>query len=93
MRSQAFVLAITIALAACSGDEPPPAQNTCTGAAYDLCNDEHDCTSMNCRPFGTIQVCTQVCAADTPCPDDAAGNAVPCTGGLCQPTTANDCKL
>jgi hypothetical protein len=97
MRSQACVVAIVLglglAIGACAGDEPPPAKNTCTGAVYDLCNDEHDCTAMNCRPFGAIQVCTQVCVTDNPCPNDSAGNAVPCNNGLCQPAVANDCTL
>ncbi|MEP6861980.1 MAG: hypothetical protein ABJE66_15255 [Deltaproteobacteria bacterium] len=90
MRSAALLV---IAIAACSGDEPPPAQNNCTGAVYDKCNDEHDCTAMNCRPFGAIQVCTQVCSDTAPCPNDEMGNAVSCNSGLCQPAAANNCKL
>ena len=90
MRSAALLV---IAIAACSGDEPPPAQNNCTGAVYDKCSDEHNCTGMNCRPFGPIQVCTQICSDSAPCPNDEMGNAVACNGGLCQPAAANDCKL
>jgi hypothetical protein len=95
MRSTAFVLALGLALglAACSGDQPPDAPNTCTGAVYDLCRDEHDCTVANCRPFGTIQVCTQACTDQMPCPAEENGDAVPCTNGFCVPAAANNCKL
>lgn len=90
MRSTAFVLAI---LVGCAGDEPPDAPNKCTGAVYDLCRDEHDCTVANCRPFGTIQVCTQTCDPATPCPVDENGAAGTCTGGFCAPAVANNCTI
>ena len=84
---------VLVAVAACTGDPPPPAANKCTGAIFDLCNTEHDCTSANCRTFGTFQVCTQNCDANTPCPNDATGAAAACMNGLCQPAKANDCTL
>ena len=89
MRSLAIVLAFT---AACGDETVPPGPSTCKGAIYDSCRDEHECTSANCRPFGSIQVCTQVCDI-APCPNDEMGNTVPCTNMLCQPTVANSCSL
>jgi hypothetical protein len=88
-----LVLAI---VGACTGDSPTGTGGTptCTGAIYDLCRDEHDCTSSNCRPFGAIEVCTQSCnTSDNPCPADSAGNAVTCDASmLCAATVANTCK-
>jgi hypothetical protein len=87
-------LAIVLALAAACGDETvPPGPSTCTGVVYDSCRDEHDCSSANCRPFGSIQVCTQACSDTAPCPNDQAGNTVTCTNMLCPPTVANNCTL
>lgn len=91
MRSLAFVLVV---IAACTGDPPPG--NTCTGAAFDLCSTEHDCTSQNCHLFSAdgFQVCTQMCDANTPCPNDATGAPATCNAmGVCKPAKANDCKL
>jgi hypothetical protein len=92
MRSLAFVL---LAFAACSGDPPPDQTNKCTGAAYDLCSTEHDCTSTKCQLFTGFQVCTQMCDANTPCPNDATGMPATCdaTLALCKPAMANACTL
>ncbi|HEY0252928.1 MAG TPA: hypothetical protein VGC41_15440 [Kofleriaceae bacterium] len=86
------VLAIALMLAACSGDMPDT-PDTCTGQLYDRCVDEHACMSQNCRPFGTIQVCTTTCSDTSPCPNDEDGNPVPCTNALCVPAKANSCVL
>lgn len=70
-----------------------PASNVCTGAAYDPCTDNAQCMSGNCRAFGSagIQVCTQACDANNPCPMQN-GAAVPCNNmGLCRPQAANAC--
>jgi hypothetical protein len=94
MRSLAFV--VVAILAACSGDQPPDQQNACTGAAFDLCNTEHDCTSANCHLFMSdgFQVCTQACDATTPCPNDATGAPAECNAmSICKPAMANDCHL
>lgn len=90
MRSLPVVLVLS--LGACAGDNPTTVP-TCTAKVYDLCRDEHDCTTANCRPFGSIQVCTQACSDTAPCPNDANGNTVACTNALCQPTVANNCTL
>lgn len=90
MRTLAFT--VLVAIGACSGDTPD-GPDTCTGNLYDKCVDEHDCTTGNCRPFGTIQVCTQLCSDTNPCPNDAEGHAVTCTNMLCVPAVANACEL
>lgn len=91
MRSFALVLVVSI-VAACAGDDPVTTP-ACTAKVYDVCRDEHDCSTANCRPFGSIQVCTQACSDTVPCPNDKAGNTVACSNMLCTPTVANDCKL
>jgi hypothetical protein len=92
MRSLALVLVLSVG--ACAGDDPTTVP-ACSAKVYDPCRDEHDCTSDNCRPFGAIQVCTQSCNTDSPCPNDADGNTVTCdmTSLMCQPTVANNCTL
>ena len=88
----------------CSSDDgktdPPtdamkdaPAGAMCTGAVYDPCTDNTQCTSGNCRLFSNdmIQVCTQSCGAGNPCPM-AGATAVSCNMmGVCKPPTANNC--
>jgi hypothetical protein len=67
--------------------------NVCTGKAYDTCTSNTQCTSGNCRAFGSagIQVCTQACSASMACPTQN-GAAVSCNNmGLCRPTAANAC--
>lgn len=93
--------ALVFLLAACSGDVPPVPDGgpKCSGALYDLCSTEHDCTSANCRPFnaGALQVCSQQCDASTPCPADETGVAGTCdmsgAQGSCKPAKANTCHL
>lgn len=96
MRSLALVLAV--GLFACSGDQPKPPDGgfKCSGAVYDLCNTEHDCTSMACQLFtpDNFQVCTQPCSSTVPCPNDKAGNPGTCTAQLiCKPAAPNSCHL
>jgi hypothetical protein len=45
-------------------------QVACTGAVYDACTDNTQCTSQNCHLFAQdgIQVCTQACDGES-CPD------------------------
>lgn len=72
-------------------DAPP--STMCTGAAYDPCTAPNQCMSGNCRAFmqAGIQVCTQSCDANNPCPMQN-GQAVPCNNmGLCRPNAANSC--
>ncbi len=93
MRSLAFVL---VAIAACTGDAPSNTGTKCTGAVFDLCLTEHDCTSMACQTFAAegFEVCTQNCDANTPCPNDATGAPATCNAmGICKPAKANDCHL
>ena len=59
----------------------------CTGAAYEMCTDNAQCLSGNCRLFmgQGIQICTQSCDAQNPCPD-FNGQPVPCNMmGRCDP--------
>lgn len=65
----------------------------CTGAAYDPCTDNSQCSSQQCRLFMAdgIQVCTQNCDASNPCPD-FNGQPVQCNNmGRCKPPAANAC--
>jgi hypothetical protein len=87
-------LTMLAALAGCAGDPKNSnvdATSFCTGAAYDSCRDEHGCLDANCRPFGTLTVCTLSCTG-TECPPQD-GAAVPCMNNLCQPPMANSCTL
>ena len=66
----------------------------CTGAVYDVCTDNTQCNSQNCRFYGTsnFSVCTQACSASMPCPNDPAGNPVTCNMmGNCKPAAPNNC--
>jgi hypothetical protein len=82
-------------LAACAGDAPH-SQRTCNGSLYDPCLQEHDCMSMDCRPFAGdgFQVCTTTCATgdDSTCPAGPAGEKGTCNMmGVCKPPAANGC--
>lgn len=94
----AFVLVLT--LAACGGSSGAPAPDAaagpaCTGAVYDTCATNDQCTSMTCHLYNGagLQVCTQACNTTTmPCPNDAAGQPVTCNPmGNCKPSIANSC--
>ena len=102
------LLLAMLVLGACGddgGSEPPidasgsadaGGGSACTNALYDPCTDNTQCTSGNCRAFNMpspgIQICTQTCDANTPCPPPAGGATVQCTNaGVCRPTAANAC--
>ena len=93
-----LVLAIT-ALGACGGDDASsnidaPSGPACTGAVYDTCGGNGQCTSQNCHLFMAdgIQVCTQACSGSMACPNDSTGAAVACNGmNICKPSVANNC--
>ena len=90
-----FVLVLT----ACGGgDDAPsvdaPSGPACTGAVYDTCTGNTQCSSQNCHLFMAdgIQVCTQACSASAACPNDSTGATIACNGmGICKPTVANNC--
>ena len=91
---------VAIVLVGCSGETPPnidanPAGPRCTKAVYDLCAEEHDCTSMVCQNFGAegFQVCSQACSGSMPCPNDRDGNPGTCESGVCKPALPNMCHL
>lgn len=66
----------------------------CTGAVYDPCTANDQCGSRSCHLYSDagLQVCTQVCSATVPCPNDASGAAVACNRmGNCKPAVANNC--
>lgn len=93
-------LLVASLVAGCSGDTPPaidanPAGPRCSMQVYDLCNEEHDCTSNICQNFAAagFQVCTQGCDAANPCPDDRSSAPGTCESGLCVPSAANMCHL
>jgi hypothetical protein len=96
MRLLSAILVVT----ACSGNKPPevdanPAGPRCSMQTFDLCFEEHDCTSNICQNFQTqgFQVCTQGCGADNPCPNDISGSPASCDNGVCVPTAPNHCHL
>lgn len=98
-RAQVALVGV-IAIGACSGETPSqidanPAGPRCSMQVYDLCNEEHDCTSNLCQNFGTegFQVCTQGCSANDPCPDDKTGAPGTCDGVICRPSVPNMCHL
>ncbi len=67
----------------------------CTGAAYDPCSDNTQCTSNKCQLFNgsALQVCTTTCTPGDPttCPMQN-GQAATCNNmGICKPAAANTC--
>jgi hypothetical protein len=93
--------AFILVLAACGsggGNSTPQVDAAsgppCTGAIYDPCTSNDQCTSQQCHVYGTagLQVCTQACSATVPCPNDTSGAAVTCNMmGNCKPAVANNC--
>ena len=76
-------------------DAPP--SNACTGQLYDLCSDNTQCASNNCRMFNNLGVslCTQACTpGGTACPTQGSA-AVECVQNsmVCRPAGANACTL
>src|SRR5579871_221179 len=100
-----FVIAFASLVAACTGHKTTVADaqmpdtasaRTCTGAAYDPCTQNTQCTSMNCHLYNAsmLQVCTQSCTPgdNTTCPVDATGANGFCNNmGNCKPAKANSC--
>ncbi len=89
-----MLAAIVVIGSGCAGDETDPGGTpACTGAVYDQCTTEHECTSQDCRVVGTVQLCAQSCSATAPCPD-LDGEPVSCNaGGLCEPSAARECRV
>jgi len=100
-----FLIATTLALAACSagpddefrgGDVDAAAGPACTSAVYDPCTSNTDCASANCHLFSQsgFQVCTTACTPldNTTCPVDSSGVVGQCNQkGLCKPAVQNSC--
>jgi hypothetical protein len=105
MHLSRLAFAFALVLVGCDSDSsttkvdaavPPDAAAgaLCTGAVYDPCVSSDQCTSQNCRLYNgsALQICTQVCSAAIPCPNDASGAAVACNQmGNCKPAVANNC--
>jgi hypothetical protein len=94
------LLVAVVLLTACKGETPPeidanPLGPRCTTVAYDLCAEEHDCTSMICQNFAAegFQVCSQACTAGVSCPPDRSGAEGTCDNGVCKPSAPNMCHL
>jgi hypothetical protein len=93
-------LLVAVWMTACSGDGgsaaiDAPALPACTGALYDVCTDNTQCTSGTCRAFNNLGVslCTQACTpGGTACPTQN-GAAVQCVMNsmICRPGAANSC--
>ncbi len=68
----------------------------CTGAAYDPCTDNAQCTGGNCKAFGGagLQVCTVSCTPgdNTTCPTEGGITATCNNMGICKPTAATACS-
>ena len=70
--------------------------SACTGAMYDPCTDNSQCTSMMCHTYAQsgFSVCTQTCTAgdNTTCPVDSSGNHATCNNmSNCKPAAPNNC--
>jgi hypothetical protein len=68
----------------------------CTGAVFDPCTDNTQCTSAMCHPYisSGFTVCTQTCTpmVDSTCPVDITGTNARCNAmGLCKPAAPNNC--
>ena len=93
--------AFILVLVACGGSDDTVAPQSdaasgplCTGAVYDTCTTNDQCSSQNCHLYNAngLQICTQACSATVPCPNDASGAAVACNMmGNCKPAVANNC--
>jgi hypothetical protein len=100
MRKLALLFIIAVGCGDDGGSSPPadssidsPAGNACTGAIYDPCTSNTQCTGGNCKLFmgDNIQVCTQTCTPGAACPM-AGSTAVSCNNmGVCKPPAANNC--
>jgi hypothetical protein len=98
-----FVFVVTVlGCGGCGGSSTPAAPDAsdpvagppCTGAVYDTCATNDQCGSQLCHLYNAqaLQICTQVCSAAMPCPNDASGAAVACNQmGNCKPAVANNC--
>ncbi|MBL0220545.1 MAG: hypothetical protein IPQ07_42585 [Myxococcales bacterium] len=97
MRCLAIALLLSTAACETGGGSTLPDANLslpmCTGVVYDSCLSNAGCMSMNCKLYDqdAIQVCTQACDANNPCPMQN-GQAATCNNrGLCKPPAANAC--
>jgi len=93
-----LILAIAVLAGACTGDTPSTKGRKCTGSTYDMCLDEHNCTSAMCHSFNDqgFQVCTVSCTVgdDSTCPKGVDGQKGTCDAtGVCVPAMPNDCTL
>jgi len=73
-----------------------PSGNACTGAVYDPCTDNTQCTSNNCHLYAaqSLQVCVTTCTPgnNATCPLDKTGVNGMCNNmGICRPAAANNC--
>lgn len=99
MHAVRLVPLVALAIACGNTDTPladiPDNAPACTRATYDNCNSNADCDSDNCHLFSQdgIQVCTQACSAQAPCPDDGNGDPGICNNkGICKPLHNTVCK-
>ena len=72
---------------------PGPDAPMCTGAVYDPCTDPSQCMSGMCHDYtgAQLEVCTQTCSAQNPCPSQD-GVTVACNMmGNCKPPMPNAC--
>lgn len=95
--------AFVVLLVACDNSGGTPAVDAaadvaagplCTGAVYDTCASNDQCSSQACHLYtaNALQICTQACSASMPCPNDATGAPVACNQmGNCKPSVANNC--
>lgn len=94
---------VVLTVGACTGGAPKNVDSgrACDNRLYDLCLDEHNCTSGLCRSFpaaGTLpafEACSMPCTvgSDGPCGMTADGRPATCDTGFCKPPGPNDCVL
>lgn len=106
---RSITVCLFIALVAgCSGNEgiPPSVDAStsdtsgggaaCTGAAYDPCTTNDECSSGNCHFYrmSNLTVCVSTCTPgdDSTCPVDSSGANGTCNNmGICKPAMPNSC--
>lgn len=101
---RALLCLCLVTAAACKDDAATPDARmdmmgsgaACTGAVYDPCTTNTQCTSMNCHFYmqSNFTVCVQTCTPgnNSTCPVDSSGTNGTCNNmGICKPAAPNNC--
>ena len=94
------MMVVVLVVGACTGSAPANIDSgrACNGQLYDSCLQEHECASMDCRPFLSdgFQVCSKSCIAgdNASCGTTLDGRTAMCDAtGHCKPPGPNDCVI